>query len=294
MLIAKPFLNQILVESLTSDFSSIPKAEKLLTPKINCILDDVLATNDLSNVDAQKEVLFYHPVKGYIGAYPRWGYDFSSWNWIELFSTLNFIQNLKLAEDAPNVVAHFIHINSGGGEAWALDIAASTMRECKKPIYVFIEGCCASGGYYLACGAQMIKAFTQNDQIGCIGTMSSVVDISGRLEQLGIKEFDIYATRSDLKNRRESDILTGNAEQFITEVLDPIQSQFESAVRTGRKVLNDLPDDHPVFRGAMFSAIEAEKIGLIDGVVSDLGVALCEAYELGKTTKTNNSLLTQI
>lgn len=74
----------------------------------------ILLSNDpeaINSIDAGNEVVFYHPVKGVIFAYQKWGIDWDEYCWVRLFSTMQFVANLKYAESNPNVVAHsFISI----------------------------------------------------------------------------------------------------------------------------------------------------------------------------------------
>lgn len=290
--IDRSYFAQKLFDSLRNQnaFDKPIAADLIFSKPIPTSSDGILLTDDLSSPQGKEEVVFYHPIQGVILAH-------SQYEWVcgkgyqEMFSTLKFIENLRLAENSDNVVAHFLHINSGGGEAWGLELAAAEMRACKKPIYAFIEGCCCSAAYYLASSAQVIKAFTANDIVGSIGVMVSFLDITGWLEQMGIKQIEEYATRSDLKNKMFRDLIEGKPEQYRSEMLDPHQAQFEAQVRSTRSALTDVDDEHPALRGEIFMATKAVENGLIDGILSDLGSAIGEAYELGKTIQTNNSLL---
>lgn len=272
-------------------FASPISQEQIIATPVPMASDGFLLTNDLSSPQAQDEVVFYHPIQGMILAHPQWEWV-SGQGYREMFSTLRFIENLRLAESSDNVIAHFLHINSGGGEAWAIDLAAEEMLACKKPIYAFIEGMCGSAAYYLAAPAQSIKAFTQNDRVGSIGTMISFLDFSDWLKQMGIKSIEEYATRSDLKNKMFRDLIEGKPEQYRSEILDPHQQQFETLVRATRPALTNVDNEHPALRGEIFTATKALEYGLIDGILPDLGAAIREAYELGKTIQLNNSLLT--
>lgn len=294
LLVEPEFLDRFIAENLLNKDTPVPTFDpeqvKSNTPEA---CSDIFVTNDISSVTADKEFVFYHPMSGMVLSYPSFYYDYG-YGWREMFSTSGFLNNLKAADAMPNVLAHFLHINSGGGIAWLIDVAAAAMRECKKPIYAFVECQCCSAAYYLAANATVIKTFTQNDTIGSIGTMTSGINLSGYYEQLGIKQIEAYATRSDLKNKKLNDLLNGKTEEYIKTRLDPIQQQFETSVRTARQQLADLPDNHPALRGQIFFASEAQEIGLIDGILPDLGAAFREAYELGVSVRDSNQLSTNI
>lgn len=295
LLVEPKFLDRFVVESLLHANTPPPAFDPCSVVKTLPALSDsdIAVTFDLSEITADKEFVFYHPISGMILSHPSFYYDWG-YGWREMFSTTGFLNNLKAADAMPNVLAHFLHINSGGGIAWLLDVAAEAMRECKKPIYAFIEYQCCSAAYYLASQATVVKAFTQNDIIGSIGTLTTGINLDGYYEQLGIKLVEAYATRSDLKNKKEDDLLDGKPEEYIKTRLDPLQQQFEQNVRAGRPLLNDLPDDHPVFRGETFFASEAQELGLIDGILPDLSAALREAYDLGVSVRDSNQISTNI
>lgn len=295
LLVEPKFLDRFVVENLLHANTPPPAFDPLGVVKALPALSnsDISVTFDLSEITADKEFVFYHPISGMILSHPSFYYDWG-YGWREMFSTTGFLNNLKAADALPNVLAHFLHINSGGGVAWLLDVAAEAMRACKKPIYAFIEYQCCSAAYYLASQATVVKAFTQNDIIGSIGTLTTGINLDGYYEQLGIKLVEAYATRSDLKNKKEDDLLDGKPEEYIKTRLDPLQQQFEKNVRTGRPQLNDLPDDHPVFRGETFFASEAQELGLIDGILPDLSAALREAYDLGVSVRDSNQISTNI
>lgn len=297
LLVEPEFLDRFIAENLLNKDLPVPSFDpaqvKSTAPEACNDTGDIFVTNDISSVTADKEFVFYHPMSGMILAYPSFYYDWG-YGWREMFSTAGFLDNLKAADAMPNVLAHFLHINSGGGIAWLVDVAAAAMRECKKPIYAFVECQCCSAAYYLAANATVIKAFTQNDTIGSIGTMVSGVNMNGYYEQLGIKQIEAYATRSDLKNKKITDFLDGKTEEYIKTRLDPLQQQFETSVRTARQQLADLPDDHPALRGQIYFASEALEIGLIDGILPDLGAAFREAYELGVSVRDSNQISTNI
>ena len=296
MLITREALDALMVESLLDHRAPDLPHEGLLShkPFVETSAIGILATNDLTELDADSEVVYYHPIAGLILAEQSWRFYWDTWTYEPMFSTRTFMKNLLEAERSQNVVAHFLHINSGGGQVWLIDKAVEAMRACKKPIYAFVEEYCCSAAYYLGCNAQIIKAYTPGDIIGSIGCMVQTVNFSGYFESLGIQEIEEYATKSDLKNKRENDLLNGKPERYITERLDPLQAAFEQAVRAARPQLGGLPADHEIFRGETWLANDAVDLGLIDGLAPDLATAIQEAYDLGISFKNSNNILTNL
>ena len=181
------------------------------------------------------------------------------------FSSKQLQSDLLAAEANPQISCHFLHINSPGGEAWYLDRLSETLRSCEKPILTFYEQMCCSAGYYIGCHGQRIYALTQNDYVGCIGTMCSFYDFEEYFAKLGIKKVEAKATKSDLKNKVFDDLCQGKDEQFVKDILDPMNAQFLSEVLSQRSKLADLPDDTPVLRGETFYTPQAVELGLTDG-----------------------------
>jgi hypothetical protein len=211
----------------------------------------------------------YHQVFGFITADSCWR-----------FSSKRFELDLLRADANPAFSVHFVHITSPGGEAWYLDRLSETMRNLQKPIFVLLENVCASGGYYIACHGHEVWALTQNDVIGCIGTMVDFYDPDAYLQSLGLKRVKAKAHQSDLKNKKYEDLKAGKPEQYITEELDPLAAQFISEVRQCRPALARLKDDHPVFRGETFLTPLAKENGLIDGSCT-LPEAILKAHRMG-------------
>lgn len=225
---------------------------------------------DFASDDLPEGTIAYHRVKGTILA--------EAYYW---FSTKQFEQDLLSVEANPSFCCHFVHINSGGGEAWYLDRVSETMRKCEKPIYILFEKAGCSAAYYIGCHGTIIKCLTQNDSIGCIGTMVGFFNFEGYYENLGIKKIEEYATKSDLKNKKFRDLKDGKPKQYIEEELNPLCEQFLAEIKLARPQLAKLPEDDPVFRGETFDGNASQLNGLVDGI-STFYDAVIEAYQLGQ------------
>lgn len=230
-------------------------------------------TRSFTDTDIPVNSIAYHRIFGPILADDEWRWYFSS---------KQFMRDIKAAENNPNIHAHFLHVSTGGGEAWLLEKVHEAVKNTTKPTFAFIEKVCCSAGLYIICPANVVKAYTVNDTIGSLGTMVSFLDITGYFEAMGAKWIEEYAERSDLKNKKFNDLIDGKPDRYIKEELNPLQEQFEAAVRAARPGLASLKDDHPVFRGDTFSAekLLAEKIDLIDGL-AEIEEAVLECHQMG-------------
>lgn len=239
----------------------------------------LINSDDLDRTEIPDDSIAYYRIDGVIRSQSRWS-----------FGSKTFVNQLMQAENSPSIAAHFLHISSGGGEAWYMDRVFSVMQDLQKPVYAHIEKVCASAAYYIACSADKVYAETPNCVIGSIGVMCSFTNMRGLFERFGIKDIELYADNSDLKNKRITDALYNDKpEELIKKDLNPIRDQFASAVKSARTSLATLDDTHPVMRGEDYRASEALTIGLIDGIQSiatTLSEVAAQVVELKNTMKT--------
>lgn len=244
--------------------------------------ETITLTDEFDDEQLPDNSIAYHRVWGTIMANSYW-----------YFSSKQLEADLKAAEANPQISCHFLHINSPGGEAWYLDRLSATFRECKKPIITFYEQMCCSAGYYIGCHGKRIYSLTDNDYVGCIGTMCSFYDFEEYFAKLGIKRVEARATNSDLKNKTFDDLRHGKDEKYIHDILDQLNKQFLSEVRSQRAKLSELPDEEPVMRGETFYTPEAVEIGLVDGSRT-MAAAIAEAVTMGREYSDANNLKTAI
>ncbi|WP_028897813.1 S49 family peptidase [Prevotella sp. HUN102] len=242
----------------------------------------VTLTDEFDDEHLPDNSIAYHRVWGTVMA--------DSYRW---FSSKQLAADLQTAEANPQISCHFLHINSPGGEAWYLDRLSETLRSCQKPILTFYEKMCCSAGYYIGCHGNRIYALTDNDYVGCIGTMCSFYDFEPYFAKLGIKHVEAKATGSDLKNKTFDDLRHGKDKKFVQDILDPLNAQFLTEVRGQRAQLSELPDDAPVLRGETFYTPQAIETGLIDGSRT-MAEAVAEAITMGNEYSNANKLKTAI
>lgn len=239
---------------------------------------EVNLTDDYASPELKAGTIAYHRIFGVVTAESYW-----------CFSSKQLQQDIMDAENNPNISAHILHINSPGGEAWYMDRLSETLRDAKKPIIAIYEEFCASAAYYIGCHGQKLYATTARDFVGCIGTMCSFWDFEPYFEKLGIKKVVAKATNSTQKNKVFEDLTKGKPDNYIKNVLDPMNEQFLSEVKAMRPKLAKLDDDAPVLQGESYYTAPAEEIGLIDGKRTLLE-AVAEAAQLGDAYSSTQKL----
>ncbi|MGC4087560.1 MAG: S49 family peptidase [Polyangiaceae bacterium] len=100
----------------------------------------------------------------------------------------------KLAADS-SVKAVVLRIDSPGGSPLASDLIWHELMELrkKKPIIASVGSMAASGGYYIACGAQQIVA-ERTSIVGSIGVFGGKVVLGSALHELGVNTFTVPAS----------------------------------------------------------------------------------------------------
>lgn len=269
----REFMNQLfLIEKQGFTFEQFPiySEESKLEALRLAEETRVTLTGDFERDDFDEPAIAYHRIRGTIMSDSRW--------W---FSTKQFRKDLLAAEANPMIMSHFVHLTSGGGDTYYLDVAAQTMKNLSKPAVGFIERVGASAGLYLVVFGDVIYCATPNELVGSIGTMVSFMDVAPVYEKMGAVFVEEYATKSKLKNKKFNDLKDGKPEQFIKDELDPLQAQFEAVVRDARAKTAALPADHDLFAGETYATQEAIDLGLIDkmGLIDE---ALLDCHARGQ------------
>ena len=174
-------------------------------------------------------------------------------------------------------VGVILRINSPGGspvQAGMINDEMQRLRKAfpKKPLYVVVDEMCASGGYYIAVGAD--KIFVNKASIvGSIGVLMDGFGFTGLMDKLGVERRLLTAC----ENKGFLDPFsaqTPKQREYALAMLEEIHQQFISVVRTGRGTrLKETPD---MFSGLFWSGARAVELGLADGFGNVNSVARLE------------------
>ena len=208
-----------------------------------------LVSSDFSNPDIAIDSIAYHPVFGDIRMDSWWR-----------FSTRQFMQDLETAEANPSIIAHLIHVNSPGGEAFGLKECYNLIRSLQKPVIGLIDGIACSAGYYILAGCDKVFASSIFSMVGCIGSMATFYNDDKMMENWGYEVYEYYSHHSPLKNKVFNDAVDGDGEDYVTRFLDPLAQTFIDDVVTAR---GEVSKD--ALNGETYFAPEAQAAGLIDG-----------------------------
>lgn len=186
------------------------------------------------------------------------------------------------ARDDDNVKAIVLRVNSPGGSALASDIIWRSVQlaKAKKPVLVSMGSVAASGGYYIAMGADAIVA-EPTTITGSIGVVGGKLAFSGLLEKIGVTTSVV--TRG--KNSSTLSLISGFSESeraAMQKMLDDIYRQFTSKAAQGREM--PLDQLQALAGGRIYSGKRADELKLVDqiGTLEDtIELAKARAREKG-------------
>ncbi len=170
---------------------------------------------------------------------------------------------IKQADKHPNVFAHLIAVDSGGGSGYAANQFSETLKSLTKPVFCFVEGHAASAAYWIAANCQHIAAGSQMDAVGSIGSYITIADYSKWYLDQGIRLIEVYASQSTDKNRDYLEAIQGNLAK-LQEVSDKYCEFILDTVKENR--LDAAKHYQHWATGKMFFAPQAKEIGLIDAI----------------------------
>ncbi|WP_394750689.1 signal peptide peptidase SppA [Spongiimicrobium salis] len=183
---------------------------------------------------------------------------------------------IKARED-DRVKAVVLRVNSPGGSALVSDVIWREVALTKtvKPVVVSMGDVAASGGYYIAVGADKIFAepTTITGSIGVFGTIPNMSELAGRIgvnaEQIG--------TNKNAVDYSLFDPMTDNFRALIQEGIEETYQTFLNRVAQGRNITVEEADE--VAQGRVWSGVDAQRLGLVDELGS-LDDAIAEAANM--------------
>lgn len=182
-------------------------------------------------------------------------------------STVRIRQAIRDAGRDASVDGILLVWDTGGGTAAGTPELAADIREAAKakPVLSFIEDLCASAGFWGASQATAVYANQAAAMVGSIGTFLLIYDVSEMAAKEGIRP--VLIKTGEFKGAGAPGVAIGdNVAGMWQELVNAIQKQFTSDVKTARSLTSEQVE--AVTTAKLFTATEAQKHGLIDGVKS--------------------------
>jgi len=172
------------------------------------------------------------------------------------------IKQLDRYRDDDSIKAIVLRINSPGG---AVGPSQEILREVekvrtKKKIVASLGTVAASGGYYIASGANLIMA-NRGTATGSIGVIMQFTNVEGLSKKLGLDFFNLKSGRyKDVGSPFRS--MSPEDKAYLQGFLDNIYQQFVSDVAHNRKI--PLARLKTLAEGRIYTGEEAQQVGLVD------------------------------
>ena len=175
----------------------------------------------------------------------------------------DFLEIIRKARLDKTIKAIVFRVNSPGGSSLASEVILRELLLAKKakPVVVSFGDVAASGGYYIASGADSIFA-QPNTITGSIGVFALIPNMQGFLnDKLGMT-FDRVKTGPFADMISIDRPLSEGEKMFIQQSIDTVYHDFKSRVATGRKLSMEFVDS--IAQGRVWTGERARQIGLVD------------------------------
>ena len=160
--------------------------------------------------------------------------------------------------------AMLLDIDSPGGSATGSEVLFRSIQRVaeSKPVYAYIRGMAASGGYYLACAASKIYSLP-TALVGSIGVIYLRPVLEQLLSKVGV-DFSVYKS-GEFKDmtgfwRSPTDRESAKFQELINEIFD----NFVAVVASGRSLEDSAVRD--LATGEVMTAQRGISVGLVDEI----------------------------
>ncbi len=193
------------------------------------------------------------------------------------------LARLELAAKDENVKAVVLKLDTPGGGVAPSDLLFEELKKFRaktnKPVVAFMDEVAASGGVYVAMGADYVIA-SPTTITGSIGVIFQRADLTGLIAKIGVK-MPVYKSGehkdmgSPFKDEKES----AKDDELFTKLVMDFYDRFVSVVAEGRKMRKE--EVLNIADGRIYTAKDALSIKLIDQI-GDLQDAWKKAAQLAK------------
>jgi protease-4 len=168
---------------------------------------------------------------------------------------------VRLKKDS-GIKAIILRINSPGGSVGPTQEIYREVRKTiqTKKVVVSMGSVAASGGYYIAAGADKIVA-NPGTITGSIGVIMHFVRLEELLNKIGI-DLEILKSGEFKDMGSPNRELTEREKELLNALIADIQGQFEEGVAEGRNL--PLEKVRQIADGRIFSGSRAKELGLVD------------------------------
>ena len=200
------------------------------------------------------------------------------WGEAGVIASDSLARRLRQLRQKPEVKAVVLRVNSPGGSATASEVVAREVRllqEAGKPVVVSMGDVAASGGYWIASGADLVLA-QPSTITGSIGVFSLFLNLQELGGNLGVRWDGVKtAALADMSSTTRPK--TPQQLAILQGTVDRIYQVFLDRVAQGRNLAPAKVAE--IAQGRVWSGKTAKQLGLVDEI-GGLEVALTRAASL--------------
>ena len=190
-------------------------------------------------------------------------------------STLS--EQLKWVREDESFKAAILRVDSPGGSAVASEIIRREVELTQKemPVIVSMSDVAASGGYWIAMGADRIVA-QPGTITGSIGVITGKLNLKGLYDKLGMSK-DYVALTENATIEWAFQNYTRRQRVVVRRIMQEYYDAFKAGVSKGRKL--SLEEVEKIAQGRVWTGERAARLGLVDEL-GGMDVALRWAKQL--------------
>ncbi len=177
------------------------------------------------------------------------------------------IKAIREVREDDTVKAVVLRVDSPGGSALASDLMWRELELLEVPFYVSMGDTAASGGYYIAMGADRIFA-EPGTLTGSIGVVGGKLAIGGLFNKVGVTT-SVISRGKNAGVFSTTEGFTESERAAMVKLLNTVYEQFTSKAAKGRGM--DLARLKELAGGRVYTGTQALKVGLVDelGTLAD-------------------------
>lgn len=199
-----------------------------------------------------------------------------------ILDSKKYLDSFNTIRENNSIKAVVVRINSPGGAVGPSQEIYTELKELgkEKPVIASMGSVAASGGYYIACGAEKIYA-NPGTITGSIGVIAQFANYEKLLDWAKI-DFEVVKSGklkdvgSPLKKMSREEI------EYMQKLIDNVHAQFTSTVSENRNI--DTNSMQSIKDGRIFTGEQAKELKLVDELGS-ITQAINEAAKLSNLEK---------
>ena len=181
-----------------------------------------------------------------------------------IMNSKKIVEDLNYFQNKNDIIAIIVRLNTPGGGVGAsqeiYDKVSKISKQNKKPIIASMGGLSASGGYYIAIGADTVIA-NPGTATGSIGVIMSFPVIENLMNKIGV-EYEIIKSAQLKDSGSPFRGMTEKEKNYLQNLIDDLHLQFVEVVAKERNMTYEKA--RKLASGQIFSGRQAYNNGLVD------------------------------